>query len=133
LKCNNEETKLKTKFFLFAGAVMFLIAPPLSTLSGQVAPPKTPELMSKGMSIYQKRCESCHGPQGNGQTPMAKILSPPPRNFNQPLKSWTVTQGDPAKIHKVIKEGIPNTAMPKSGLPDEDIWALVYTIMDFSG
>jgi hypothetical protein len=64
---------------------------------------------------------------------MAKILNPPPRDFKQPLKSWTATQGDPAKIYKVIKEGIPNTAMVKTNLPDNDIWALVYTVMELNG
>lgn len=111
---------------------MFFFFSLFNPVSGNTPPPQTPELMSKGMSIYQKRCASCHGKDGNGQTPMAKILNPPPRDFRQPVKNWTVTQGNPEKIHKVIKEGIPNTAMVKNDLPEEDLWALVYTVLEFS-
>ena len=120
-------------FWLTAGAVMLLSIAPVyhNSALGQTPPPKTSELLSKGKKIYADKCASCHGTEGNGRTPMAKVLKPPPRDFTQPLNNWAVSHGEPEKIFKVIKEGIPDTGMVKFELPDEDVWALVYTVMEF--
>jgi len=125
---------MKTARWAIAGIVMLLSIAPLliDSVSGQTPPAKTPEMLSKGKKIYQEKCASCHGARGNGQTPMAKILTPPPRDFTQPLKNWAVSQGDPVKVFKAITEGIPNTGMVKFSLPDENVWALVYTVTEFS-
>ena len=130
----NGGEKMKRTVWLIAGAVMLLSIAPIyhNSAMGQAPPPQTPELLEKGKKIYQNKCASCHGVEGGGQTPMAKVLKPPPRDFTQPSKSWAFSQGDPAKIFKAIKEGVPNTGMLKFELPDEDIWALVYRVMEFS-
>jgi high-affinity iron transporter len=124
---------MKMTFWLTAVAVVFLSIASVyhNSAHGQTPPPKSPELLSKGKKLYQDKCASCHGAQGNGQTSMAKVLKPPPRDFTQPLKDWPASRGEPGSIYKVIKEGVPNSAMLKFDLPDEDVWALVYTVMEF--
>jgi cytochrome c len=125
---------MKKGLWLTAAGVMFLyisILNPQSVL-GQTPPTKTPALLVKGKQIYEEKCTICHGKQGNGQTAAAQVLKPPPRDFTQPWKNWAVSLGNPVKIFQVIKEGIPNTAMVKADLPDEDVWAVVYAIMEFN-
>ncbi|MHC1745315.1 MAG: cytochrome c [Syntrophobacteraceae bacterium] len=125
---------MKTALWLTVIALALLSPAPFlnDRALGQTAPPKTSELLSKGAKLYGEKCAGCHGSQGNGHTPMEKILNPPPRDFTLPLNDWTVTRGSPAKIFKVISEGIPDTSMMKFPLADEDVWALVYTVMGFS-
>lgn len=125
---------MKWSLRVLAAAAVFVLGPPLSwdTGWGQQPPPKTPQLLSQGKKLFEQNCTPCHGAQGNGQGALAKILNPPPHNFTQPLKIWPNSKGDPAKIFGIIKAGIPDSAMTKFTLPDEDVWALVYTVMAFS-
>ena len=125
---------MKTVAWFTAGAMAILSVALLNLdlASGQTPPSKTAELLSKGKTIYEEKCSICHGAQGNGQTPLSQVLKPPPRDFTQSLTDWAVSKGDPVKIFKVIKEGIPNSPMVKFDLPDEDIWALVHTVREFS-
>ena len=125
---------MRWKHCLWA-AVAFYVACPFLDVErswGQQPPPKTSELLGKGKKLYDQNCTPCHGAQGNGQGALAKILNPPPRNLTEPPKVWAKSKGDPSKIFEIIKKGVPDTAMPKFTLPDEDIWALVYTVMEFS-
>jgi high-affinity iron transporter len=98
----------------------------------QDSPPKTSELTVKGKQLYEESCAPCHGIQGDGKGRLAGILSPPPHNFTEPLQDWNNSKGDPAKIFGVIKNGVPNTAMVGFSFADENIWALVYRVMEFS-
>lgn len=128
------EQNMKQASWLAAFTVVCLFIAPLTLgpVFGQAPPSKTADILSKGKMIYEKRCVACHGAQGDGQTPIAPVLKPAPRDFTQPLANWAVSKGDPAAIFKTIKEGIPNSSMVNFSLPDEDIWALVYTVMSFS-
>jgi len=125
---------MKMVAWLTAGTLAFLsvVLINLDFASGQTPPAKTSELLSRGKKIYEEKCAICHGAQGNAQTPMAQVLKPLPRDFTQPLTEWAVSKGEPVKIFKVIKEGIPNSPMVKFDLPDEDVWALVHTVREFS-
>jgi hypothetical protein len=72
------------------------------------------------------------GTQGNAQTAAAQILKPAPQDFTQPWKNRRVSQGNPVKVFEVIKKGVPNSSMLKADLPDADIWAVVYAVMEFN-
>jgi high-affinity iron transporter len=125
---------LKTITLLACCMVVVLLNLELGVQWGlaQDASPKTPQLLQKGKQLYEKNCAPCHGIQGNGQGPMAGMLNPPPHNFTEPLQGWKNSKGDPLKIFEVVKKGVPNSPMIGFPFTDEDIWALVYTVMDFS-
>jgi mono/diheme cytochrome c family protein len=83
---------------------------------------------------YQALCASCHGANGDGQTPMAAALKPSPRNFTD--AGW---QGkvDDAHIAKIIKSGgaavgLSPMMAPWGGvLTDEEIQQIVKKIRGF--
>ncbi|OGP07409.1 MAG: hypothetical protein A2048_05830 [Deltaproteobacteria bacterium GWA2_45_12] len=43
--------------------------------------PSTPDLVTKGQSLYMGHCMSCHGAEGRGDGPAAVAFNPKPRNF----------------------------------------------------
>ncbi len=111
---------------------LFLLA--TIALAANPAPPKrTPELLKEGKKIFEQICASCHGSKGDGKGPAAAGLKPPPVDFVKPLREWPNTKGDPQKIFEVISKGIPNSAMVAwTQYSEQQRWALVYTVMDFS-
>jgi mono/diheme cytochrome c family protein len=80
---------------------------------------------------FNSLCSSCHGAEGNGESPAAASMNPKPRNFHD--KAWQAKVDD-AHIAKVIKEGGTSVGlsgtMPPWGavISDEDIKALVTKI-----
>lgn len=83
---------------------------------------------------FQAICASCHGKEGDANTPMAQALKPPPRNFTDAAWQGKV---DDAHLAKVIKEGggavgLSPTMAPWGGvLTDEEIQLLVKKIRAF--
>jgi high-affinity iron transporter len=104
------------------------------SLAANPAPPKkTPELLKEGKKVFEQVCASCHGSKGDGKGPAGAALTPPPTDFQKPLKEWPNTKGDPQKIFEVISKGIPNSAMIAwAQYSEQQRWTLVYTIMGFS-
>lgn len=85
----------------------------------QVTKPKNPlgnslEVVSKGHELYNKSCTACHGRDGT-QGDRAPALGAARRYFRL----------SEAAIFDAIKNGIPGSAMPASGLADQDIWSIV--------
>lgn len=78
--------------------------------------PGNPE---KGQAIYSRICAACHGPQGKGDGPAGKVLTPPPANFT--AKSFK-NKEDKGLI-ETIRNGKPGTGMPpwKNSLSPEQI------------
>jgi high-affinity iron transporter len=122
---------MKEGFWKMAAAALLTLFC-FSTIWADGPPPKTDHLLSKGTTLFKNTCAPCHGIQGDGQGPMAKVLNPPPWDFTRPFQEWEESVGDPRKIFEIIKNGIPNTAMTGFKMPEEDIWALVYKVMEFS-
>lgn len=60
-------------------------------------------LMSKGKTLYDLSCKSCHGAEGHGSE------NPPIRDFAK--HPWR-TSPDLESIKKSITEGVPGTSMP---------------------
>ncbi len=65
-----------------------------------------------GKALYERRCATCHGVSGRADTPIAKLLQTPPRNFSDPVDMARLTDD---QMHQAIKEGRPGTAMPAWG------------------
>lgn len=87
--------------------------------SAQVTKPQNPlgnglEVVSQGHQLYNKSCTACHGRDG-AQGDRAPALGAARRYFRL----------SEAAIFDAIKNGIPGTAMPASGLPEQDIWRIV--------
>ncbi len=73
-------------------------------------PPTTPEQPSaasleRGRQLFVQDCATCHGVAGDGLGPAAANHFPQPANFK-------LKQPDTALILKVLRDGIPGTAMP---------------------
>jgi mono/diheme cytochrome c family protein len=94
--------------------------------------PKTPELLAQGKKIYEDNCVQCHGPKGDGKGWKTAELKKKPRDFTIPLNQWNHSKGDPKKIFEALKVGIPDTPMAMFHFTDEQRWALVYRVMEFS-
>lgn len=111
---------------------LFLLAS-VSFAADAKPPKKTPELLKEGKKIYEQICATCHGSNGDGKGPAGAALKPLPTDFRKPLKEWPNTKGDPQKIFEVISKGIPNSAMVAwTQYSEQQRWALVYRVMDFS-
>ncbi|PYQ14156.1 MAG: hypothetical protein DMH00_02545 [Acidobacteria bacterium] len=91
---------------------------------GQTAPPREPESGDPraGKELYDKRCWSCHGAQGEGDGPAAAAMIPPPTRFSdyeamkdRPSQDW----------FSAIQSGVPGTAMYPQRLTDHEAWCLV--------
>jgi cytochrome c oxidase cbb3-type subunit 3 len=91
----------------------YLLAP------AQVTKPKNPlgnglEVVSQGHELFNKSCTACHGRDGT-QGDRAPALGAARRYFRL----------SEAAIFDAIKNGIPGSAMPASGLSDDDVWRIV--------
>jgi len=75
-----------------------------------------------GAQAFAANCQSCHGPQGHGDGPVAESLSPRPKN----LAALQLTVADDYLFWR-INEGKPGTAMVawKSVLSAQTIWEVI--------
>ena len=95
-------------------------------------PPKSPEFLAQGRKLYDDNCIQCHGANGDGKGWKSAELKKKPRDFTLPLQQWNYSKGEPKKIFEVLKVGIPDTPMAMFSFTDEQRWALVYRVMEFS-
>ncbi|CAB3774150.1 cbb3-type cytochrome c oxidase subunit II [Paraburkholderia humisilvae] len=76
------------------------------------APPIS--IIAQGARVYAKECAACHGVNGDGDGPVAPLIQPRPFDFTQARPSATA-------IEKVLRVGVPGTAMPAfAGLTERD-------------
>jgi mono/diheme cytochrome c family protein len=61
--------------------------------------------LARGATVYAANCVSCHGTNGDGRGPVAKVLLPHPADL-------TRKQPDASLVQRVLNEGVPGTAMP---------------------
>lgn len=76
--------------------------------------------IAAGNSLYQEKCETCHGFDGKGQTGIGAALFP----RSPDLSNITARMAD-GEIFYHIRNGIRNTAMPAWDMPERQIWQLV--------
>jgi cbb3-type cytochrome c oxidase subunit III len=79
----------------------------------------TPETLARGTALFHKNCAPCHGELGDGKSAAAPTMAPPPANLK-----WI--QPDFDFELKVLRDGIPGTAMPswKDQISESDRKAL---------
>jgi len=85
--------------------------------------PKSAEI-TVGGNIYKSNCVTCHGPNGDANTQLGKVLVPHPRNFTDQKAMSQLTD---EQMAKAIQEGKPGTAMAPWGgvLSPEDIQRVI--------
>lgn len=74
--------------------------------------------IKRGAASYAERCASCHGPKGQGGSAPSVVDG----ELRHGASDWAV--------FKVVKDGVPGTAMVPQSLPEEDIWRLVAFVQD---
>jgi cytochrome c5 len=75
--------------------------------------------LSRGKTIYEGKCQICHGIKGDGKGPASRAFHPEPTDFTNP-NFW---QGDAdKKIADTIQKGRP--PMPAFQLSDDEIKAV---------
>jgi len=96
----------------------------------QAAGPVSSDEKGKHLGLYREHCAHCHGVTGDGAGPTALALYPYPRDFrlgkfkfkSTPLRAPPTD----ADLSRVIRKGIPGSAMPAfSTLPDDEVASLV--------
>jgi mono/diheme cytochrome c family protein len=112
------------------GSSAALVAGGVASLQGNPAAAKvtnpvsaTAESIAQGKQVYQRRCASCHGTNGEGGAGN-DLIGPAPSLVDA---TWDHGSTD-GEIFDVIKNGIPPDFMMvawKDDLKDEEIWSVV--------
>ena len=71
----------------------------------------TPQQLAEGEGLYTQRCMQCHGALGAGDGAFARSLTRLPQEIGS--FSWQAAHND-AQMEKVVRDGIPGTAMPSN-------------------
>lgn len=70
-----------------------------------------------GEAVYRERCAFCHGDNGDGNGPVAKYLSPRPRDFTSGQFKFRATASGELPLRQdvinIVKKGVRGTAMPR--------------------
>lgn len=84
--------------------------------------PFGPEAADEGAQIFRTNCETCHGPQGDGDGPAGASLDPRPQDLSELQK----IAGDDYLFWR-IHDGKPGTSMVawRGILTEEQIWQVV--------
>jgi len=94
-------------------------------------------LVQEGREAYNRFCQGCHGPEGDGNGPAARFLRPRPRNFQVANFKFSSTRSGQLPtdedLKRTITEGLMGSAMPGWDLlPARTVTALVAYIKTFS-
>src|ERR1044071_3764277 len=81
-----------------------------------------PEAIAAGAKLWGTSCTGCHGPDGSGGARGPNLVK---RSLWHPLSDEA--------MQKTIREGVPGTDMPPSGLSDADAWKLVAFVKALTG
>jgi mono/diheme cytochrome c family protein len=91
--------------------------------------PGTPDHVKAGRAIYAGNtdtdaCALCHGSKGDGRGKLAKLYTPPPRNFTCAATMRETTDG---QLFWAIRHGVVDSGMPPHhNLTETQIWQVVH-------
>src|ERR1700722_2936289 len=118
-------TKMKMTKSWMAAVMLAALASPCAFAGNGPAAAKGDA--AAGKDIFTKRCQMCHGPDANGDTPIAKALGATIPDY----RSKTVQDLKDDEIKDVITKG-KNKMPAQSGLSDDDIANLIAFIRTFA-
>ncbi|MEQ8617315.1 MAG: c-type cytochrome [Lacipirellulaceae bacterium] len=80
--------------------------------------------------LYRKHCVHCHGIDGDGYGPTAKILNPYPRDYRKGIfkfkSTFNAAKPTDADLERILRNGVPGTSMPSFELlPSSEVESLV--------
>jgi alcohol dehydrogenase (cytochrome c) len=89
----------------------------LTAWMGAQAPPAAPAgqddpQVRAGATLFRERCAECHGADGKGVA------------GHDLTRLWAAGATD-ARVFQTIRSGVPNTIMPSSTAPEDQLWAIV--------
>ena len=93
--------------------------------ASMVSVPRSEEWIEFGKEIYARRCEGCHGVEGDGNGPAATFMTKSrPRNFNVGVFKFRLTPSgslpQDGDLWRTVTRGIRGTSMPSwHMLPDK--------------
>jgi high-affinity iron transporter len=80
--------------------------------------------LARGAEVYQQSCAACHGANGDGRTPAAATMEPPPTRFQS---GDAMNAMSPLRAYLATSYGVLETAMPAfSTLSEEDRWHVAF-------
>ena len=91
--------------------------------AGDDEPPSfdDPDLLRRGVALYQRECVVCHGAPGVRRELLGRGLNPDPPRLATEVQEWTDNE-----LFWIIKNGLKMAGMPgfAAGMTDRDVWAV---------
>src|SRR6478752_1396543 len=113
------------------------IASQLSKVCGTPLAPKalpgaglSDERLVQGAEVFARRCQPCHGTNGDGAGPVAQYLKPLPRDYTKGIFKFVSTplgsRPRRSDLVRTLRRGVTGTSMPSfADLPPDDMEAVV--------
>ena len=79
-----------------------------------------PALVRTGAGLFRERCAECHGADGKGVA-------------GHDLTQLWASGATDERVFQIIRMGVPNTLMPSSAAPDDELRALVTYLRSLNG
>lgn len=98
--------------------------------------PVSAATLNLGHKAYQRYCQGCHGEKGDGLGPLGFHQNPRPHDLTKGIiKFASVPSGQlptDADLERVIRRGLPGTAMLAWPIPDDDVRTVTQYIKTLS-
>ncbi len=79
--------------------------------------------VKEGRAVFVRNCAGCHGPEGRGDGPALAFLETEPRDLTSGVYKWKSTPvgelPSDEDIERILRHGVPGTAMPAWNLMPE--------------
>ena len=89
----------------------------------------TDESVAAGRALYEKHCQSCHGVQGGGDGPLAKMLDEKPTALNDSEHMSEMSDGE---LHWKISTGKPPMPGLERKTSEDERWHVVNYVRSLS-